>query len=72
MNEYPDVYATEEPEFPEESIGEPPEEESKYVDWAFLANCGVDEEEQLNKFYKHIITGTERQIKKYTEIRALS
>ena len=25
-------------------------------------------EEQLNKFYKHIITGTERQIKKYTEI----
>lgn len=28
-------------------------------------------EEQLNKFYKHIITGTERQIKKYTEIRDL-
>ena len=26
-------------------------------------------EEQLNKFYKHIITGTERQIKKYTENR---
>ena len=46
MNEYPDVYATEGPEFPEESIGEPPEEESKYVDWAFLANCGVDEEEE--------------------------
>ena len=28
-------------------------------------------EEQLNKFYKHIITGTERQIKKYTEIKDL-
>ena len=28
-------------------------------------------EEQLNKFYKHIITGTERQKKKYTEIRDL-
>lgn len=28
-------------------------------------------EKQLNKFYKHIITGTERQIKKYTEIRDL-
>ena len=28
-------------------------------------------EEQLNKFYNHIITGTERQIKKYTEIRDL-
>lgn len=28
-------------------------------------------EEQLNKFYKHIITGAERQIKKYTEIRDL-
>ena len=28
-------------------------------------------EAQLNKFYKHIITGTERQIKKYTEIRDL-
>ena len=28
-------------------------------------------EEQLNKFYKHIITGTERQIKKYKEIRDL-
>lgn len=28
-------------------------------------------EEQQNKFYKHIITGTERQIKKYTEIRDL-
>ena len=28
-------------------------------------------EEQLNKFYKHNITGTERQIKKYTEIRDL-
>ena len=28
-------------------------------------------EEQLNKFYKHIITGTERQIKKYTEISDL-
>lgn len=28
-------------------------------------------EEQLNKFYKHIITGTKRQIKKYTEIRDL-
>lgn len=28
-------------------------------------------EEQLNKFYKHIITGTERQIKKYTKIRDL-
>ena len=48
MREYPDVYATEEPEFPEESIGEPPEEESKYVDWAFLANCGVDEEEEYD------------------------